>query len=121
MDSVDIPAHQMHLQAKDGVVGTLIGKNETDRITVGNPHKALTKKHMTACVHCPITREFLAQMRVQSNLIAMATTSTKFDRVKDSRGSFCHKTEARSRSIGVYGLSRSNIICRLAYYIAKSL
>ncbi len=64
MDYVNIAAHQMHLQAKDGMVGTVIGKNEADPVTVGNPHKALTKKHMAALVHCPITRESLAQMRV---------------------------------------------------------
>jgi hypothetical protein len=121
MDYVDIPEHQTHLQAKDGVVGTIIGKNEMDRVTVGNPHKALTKKHMAAFVHCPITRESLAQMRVQSNLIATATMSTECDRVKDSRGSLCHKTEVRSGLIGIHGLSQSNIICRLVYYIVESL
>jgi hypothetical protein len=118
---VDISAHQTNLQAKDGVVGTIIGKNEMDRVTVRNPHKALSKKHMAALVHCPITRESLAQMRVQSNLIAMAMTSTKCDWVKDSRRSLCHKTEVRSRLVGIHGLSQSNIICGLAYYIAKSL
>jgi hypothetical protein len=95
----------MHLQAKNGVVGTFVGKNETDCITVGNPHKTLTKKHMAALVHCPITRESLAQMRVQSILVAMATTSTECNRVKDSSGSLCHKTEVRSGSIGILGLS----------------
>jgi hypothetical protein len=69
MDYVDIPTHQMHLQAKDGMVGTIIGKNEMDCITVGNPYTTLTKKHMVALVHCPITRESLVQMRVQSNLL----------------------------------------------------
>jgi hypothetical protein len=64
MDDVDIPAHQTHLQAKDGVVGNVLGKNEMDCITVGNPHKAFTKKHVAALVNCPITREILAQMRV---------------------------------------------------------
>ncbi len=121
MNYVNIPAHQTHLQAKDGVVGTVVGKNETNHITVGNPHKALTKKHMAALVDCPITRESLAQMRVQSNLIATAMTSTKCNQVKDSRRSLCHKTEVRSRLIGVHGPSRSNVIRRLAYYIAKSL
>jgi hypothetical protein len=105
MDYVDIPAHQTHLQAKDGMVGTVIGKNETYLVTVGNPHKALTKKHMATLVHCPITRESLAQMRVQSNLIATATTSSKCDQVKDSHRSLCHKTEVRSGLIGIHGLS----------------
>jgi hypothetical protein len=105
MDYVNILAHQTHLQAKDGVVGTLIGKNEMDCVTVDNPHKALTKKHMAVLVHCPITRESLAQMRVQSNLIAMAMMSTKCNQVKDSRRSLCHKTEVRSGLIGVHGLS----------------
>jgi hypothetical protein len=50
MDYVNIPAHQTHLQAKDGMVDTVIGKNETNRITVGNPHNALTKKRMAALV-----------------------------------------------------------------------
>jgi hypothetical protein len=121
MDYVDISAHQTHLQAKDGMVGTIIGKNEMDRVTVGNPHKALTKKHMAVLVHCPISRESLTQMRLQSNLIATATTSTKCDRVKDSRGSLCHKTEVRSRLIGIHGPSQSNVIRGLAYYIAESL
>jgi hypothetical protein len=121
MDYVNIPAHQTHLHAKDGMVGTIVGKNETDCITVGNPHKALTKKHMAALVHCPITRESLAEMRVQSNLIATATMSTKCNQVKDSRGSLCHKTEVRSGLLGVHGLSLSNFICRLAYHIAESL
>jgi hypothetical protein len=93
MDYVDIPAHQTHLQAKEGVVGTVVGKNEMDHITVVNPHKMLTKKHIGALVYCPITRESLAQMRVQSNLIAMAMTSTKCNRVKDSHRSLCHKAE----------------------------
>jgi hypothetical protein len=120
MDYVNIPAHQMHLQAKDGVVGTILGKNEMDHVTVGDPHKALTKKHMAALIHCPITREFLAQMTVQSNLIATAMTSTECNRVKDSCGNLCHKIEVRSGLIGIHGLSQSNVICRLAYYIAKS-
>jgi hypothetical protein len=105
MDYVNIPAHQTHLQAKDGMVGAIVGKNETDCVTVSNPHKPLTKKHMAALVYCPITRESFAQMRVQSNLIAMAMTSTECNRVKDSRGSLCHKTEVRSGSIGIHGLS----------------
>jgi hypothetical protein len=121
MDYVDIPAHQMHPHAKDGMVGTVVGKNEMDCVTVGNPHKALTKKHMAALVHCPITRESLAQMRVQSNLIAMATMSTECNRVKDSRGSLCHKTEVRSGLISIHGLSQGKVIHGLAYYIAKSL
>jgi hypothetical protein len=50
---------------------------------------------MAALVNCPIPREFLAQMRVQLSLIATATTSTECNRVKDSRGSLCHKTEVR--------------------------
>jgi hypothetical protein len=60
MDYVDIPAHQTHLQAKDGMVGTVVGKDETDCLIVGNPHKALTKKHVAPLVHCRITRESLA-------------------------------------------------------------
>jgi hypothetical protein len=121
MDYVNIPAHQTHLQAKDGMVGTVIRKNEMGCVTVGNPHKALAKKHMAALVHCPITRESLAQMRVKSNLIATATMSTECNQVKDSRRNLCHKTEVIYRSIGVHGLSQSNVICGLAYYIAKSL
>jgi hypothetical protein len=69
---------------------------------------------MAALVHCPITRESLAQMRVQSNLIATATTCTNCNRVKDSRESLCHKTEVRSGPIGVHGLSQSNVIRGLA-------
>jgi hypothetical protein len=121
MDYDDIRAHQTHLQEKDGVVGTDVGKNETNCAIVGNPPKTLTKKHMAVLVYCSITRESLAQMRVQSNLVATATMSTKCDRVTDSRGSLCHKTEVRSGLIGIHGLSQSNIICGLAYYIAKSL
>jgi hypothetical protein len=105
MDYVNILAHQTHLQAKDGVVGTLVGKNKTDSVTVGNPHKALTKKHVVALVHCPIIRESLAQMRLQSNLITTAMTSTQCNRVKNSRGSLCHNTEVRSGLIGNHGLS----------------
>jgi hypothetical protein len=121
MDYVNIPAHLTHLQAKNGMVGTVVGKNETDRVTLGNPHKTLTKKHMAALVHCPITRESLAQLRVQSNLVATAMTSTEYNQLKDSRGNLCHKTEVRSGSIGIHGLSQSNIIRGLAYYMAEFL
>jgi hypothetical protein len=76
---------------------------------------------MASLVHCSITRESLAQMRVQLNLIATAMTSTECDRVKDSRRSLCHKTEVRSGLIGIHGLSQSNVVCRLVYHIAKSL
>jgi hypothetical protein len=57
MDDVNIPTHQMHLQAENGWVGTVIGKDEFNRITVSSPHKALAKKHMAALVHYPITRK----------------------------------------------------------------
>jgi hypothetical protein len=34
MNYVDIPVHQTHLQAKDGMFSTIIGKDKLDRITV---------------------------------------------------------------------------------------
>jgi hypothetical protein len=55
MDNVDIPTHQTHLQMKDGPIGTEVGKDELNCITVHCPHKALTKKHVAALIHCPIT------------------------------------------------------------------
>jgi hypothetical protein len=76
---------------------------------------------MAALVQCPITRESLAQMRVQLNLIATAMMTTECNRGKDSRGSLCHKTEVRSGLIGIHGLSQSNVIHGLAYYIAESI
>ncbi len=54
----------MHLQAKDGVVGTIKRKDQSDHITISNPHKLLTKEHVETLVHGQITRESLAQMRV---------------------------------------------------------
>jgi hypothetical protein len=104
MDYVDIPAHQMHLQAKDGMVGTFVGKDESYHITVSNPHKALTKEHMAALVHSPITREPFAQMRVHLNLISTAMPSAKCNWMKDGHQSLGHKIEVRSRLIGFHSL-----------------
>jgi hypothetical protein len=64
MDDVNIPAHQMHLQAEDGGVGTVVGKNEFNHITVSNPHKAWAKEHVEALVNCPITGEYFTKVRV---------------------------------------------------------
>jgi hypothetical protein len=104
MDNVDIPAHQMHLQAKVGMVGTGLGKDESYCMTVNNLHEALTKEHMEAFVHSPITREPFAQMRVQPNLISMAMPSAKCNWIKDGHQSLGHKTEVRSGLIGFHSL-----------------
>jgi hypothetical protein len=67
----------MHLLAKDGMVGTIVRQDELYHIAVSNPHKALTKEHMAALVHSPITREPFAQMRVEPNLISTVMPSAK--------------------------------------------
>jgi hypothetical protein len=104
MDYGDIPAHQMHLQTKDGMVGTVIGKDESYCITVSNPHKALAKECMAALVHSPITREPFTQMRVQLNFISMATPIAKCNWMKDGCQSLGHKTEVRFGLIGFHSL-----------------
>jgi hypothetical protein len=83
MDYINITAHQTHLPAKDGMVGTVIGKDELDCITVSNPHTALTKERMAASVHSLITREPFSQMPGQPKNISTATP-TKCDWMKDS-------------------------------------
>jgi hypothetical protein len=47
----------------------------------------LTKEHVVALVHSPITSKFLAKMEMQANLIAIATLSAKCLWVKYSHGS----------------------------------
>jgi hypothetical protein len=51
MDNGGITIHQTHLQAQNGWVGTVVGKDELNCITVSSPHKALAKEHMAALVH----------------------------------------------------------------------
>ena len=61
MDNADILAHQTHLQTKNGMVGSIVGKDESYCTTVSKPHKLLTKEHMAALVYSPITREPFAR------------------------------------------------------------
>jgi hypothetical protein len=86
MDNINIPAHQPHLKAKNSWVGTIIGKDEFNRVAVGCPYKSLSKEHMVALVYCPVTGKTLAKMRVKTNLISAGPPSTKSNRMKDSRG-----------------------------------
>ncbi len=76
MDNFDIPTHQTHLQAENGWVGTVIGKDEINCITVSSPHKALAKEHMAGLVHCSITGESFTKIRVKPNFISAAAPGT---------------------------------------------
>jgi hypothetical protein len=60
MDNVHIPAHEMHLQAKDGRVVAIVGQNELYRITVSNPKKPLTKARVSTFVYGPVARKAFA-------------------------------------------------------------
>jgi hypothetical protein len=84
MDDIDIPAHQAHLEAENRWVGTIIRKDELNRIAVGCPHESLSKEHMTTFVYCPVTSEALTQMRVKVNLVATGPPSTKSNWMEDS-------------------------------------
>jgi hypothetical protein len=100
-DDVDIPTHQMHLQAQNGRVGTVVEKDEFNRITASSPHKALAKEHMVALVHSPITEEFFTKMRVEPTIISVTASGTKCDWVKNSQGILSHKTEVPTRAVRV--------------------
>ncbi len=72
MDNVDISAHQTHLQAEDGWVGTVIEKDEFNCITISGPHKTLAKEHVAALVHGPIPRETFTKVRVEPTFFSAA-------------------------------------------------
>jgi hypothetical protein len=101
IDDVDIPTHKTHLQAQNGWVGTIIGKDEFNRITVSISHKALAKEHMAALVHCPITGEPFTKMRVEPNFISASAPGTECNWMKNSRRILSHKTEVRARAVRV--------------------
>jgi hypothetical protein len=119
MDNVDIPAHQTHLQAEDGWVGTVIGKDKFNCIAISCPHKTLAKEHVAALVHGPIPRETFTKMRVEPNFISAAAPGTKGDWMKNGCGILRHKAEVRSRAVGVHCCGRGSVISWLAKNIAK--
>jgi hypothetical protein len=119
MDNIGIPTHQTHLQVEDGWVGTIIGKDEFNCITVSRPHKTLAKEHVVALVHGLIPRETFTEMRVEPNFISAAAPGTKCDWMKNGCGILCHKAEVRSRAVGVHCCGRGIVVSWLANNIAK--
>jgi hypothetical protein len=121
MDDVNIPTHQTHLQAENGWVGTVVGKNEFNCITVSSPHEALAKEHMAALVQCPITGEFFTKMRVEPNFIPAAAPGTECGWMKNSCGIVSHKTEVQTRAVRVHCYGQSSVSSWLANDVARPL
>jgi hypothetical protein len=121
MDDVDIPTHQTHLQAENGWVGTVVGKDEFNCITVSSPHKVLAKEHMAALVHCPITGESFTKMRVEHNFIPTTAPGTKSNWMMNSHRIFSHKTEVQTRVVRIHCYGQSSVSSWLANDIAKPL
>jgi len=59
---IHIPAHEAHLQPKDGGITAIVGYDEFDSIAIRNPSKTLPKTHMAAFVDGPIARKAFAQV-----------------------------------------------------------
>ena len=64
----------MHLQAKDGLVGTVIREDKFDCIAICYPDKASAVAHVPNLIHCPIPGEAFAKVQVEEPFIATTPT-----------------------------------------------
>jgi hypothetical protein len=51
VDDVNVPSHQAHLQAEDGVILPVVLMDVLYCVAVGDPNKLLTKEVVEAFVH----------------------------------------------------------------------
>ncbi len=74
MEDINVPTHETHLQAKDGLVGAVIRQNKFDRIAICYPDKAFAVTHVPDLIHCPIPSEAFAKVGMEESFIARTPT-----------------------------------------------
>ena len=74
MDDINVPTHETHLQAKDGLVGAVIRQDKLDCVAICYPDKALAVTHVPNLIHCPIPSKAFAKVRVEEPFIATTPT-----------------------------------------------
>ena len=77
MNDIHVPAHESHLQTKEGWVITVVRKDEPDGIAIGDPSETHTPEKVSARVNCPIASKTFAKVGVQLSLAATAASSAK--------------------------------------------
>jgi hypothetical protein len=55
MDDINVPAHETHLESQHGWIVAIIQLDEMSGVTICDPHKALSKEHVTILVNGPIS------------------------------------------------------------------
>jgi hypothetical protein len=59
VNNINVPAHEAHLQAKDGLIGTILRQDKLDCVAI-HPNELSAVAHVTDFIHCPIPAETFA-------------------------------------------------------------
>ncbi len=82
--NIHIPAHKLHLEAKDCGIAAVVGEDKHESVTVGDPSELLDKAHVAAFIDGVVPGECFAEVGMQPSLVPSSATTSKCNQVEDS-------------------------------------
>jgi hypothetical protein len=82
--NIHIPAHKLHLEAKDCRIAAVVGEDKLESVTVGDPSESLAKAHVVTFIDGVVPGECFAEVGMQPVLVPLSATTSECNRVEDS-------------------------------------
>ncbi len=118
---IHIPAHKLHLEAKDCGIAAVVGEDKFESITVGDPSESLAKTHVAAFIDGVVPGECFTKVGMQPALVPFSATTSECNRVEDSFQQFFHKLNLPACHATGHRRARFNVISRLKSHVSKTI